>query len=145
MPFGPWHCLKVFLRRQVQARCATLTRPRRSAEGARSVLPMRRGRSDSCPSSPTTRRHPAKATRKSTGEGACHLRLFLYVLCITSLCKGAAPLCGGGGGGRAKRLHAHQAPSAAHHTATTTRGCVFCARLKTTRAPVHLPFDQRLP
>jgi hypothetical protein len=33
-----------------------LTQPRTSAEGARSVLPMRRGRSGSCPSSPTTRR-----------------------------------------------------------------------------------------
>jgi hypothetical protein len=49
-----------------------LTQPRTSAEGARSVLPMRWGRSDSCLSSPTTRRHLAKPTRKSTGEGACH-------------------------------------------------------------------------
>jgi hypothetical protein len=52
-----------------------LTQPRTSAEGARSVLPVRWGRSDSCPPSPTTRRtcrHPAKPARKSTGEGACH-------------------------------------------------------------------------
>jgi hypothetical protein len=33
---------------------------------------MRWGRSDSCLSPPTTRRHPAKPTRKSTGERACH-------------------------------------------------------------------------
>jgi hypothetical protein len=49
-----------------------LTQPRRSVGGARSVLPMRWGRSDSCPASPTTRRHPGKPTRNSTGEGACH-------------------------------------------------------------------------
>jgi hypothetical protein len=36
---------------------------RRSVEGARSVLPMRMGRSKPCSSSPTTRRHPAKPTR----------------------------------------------------------------------------------
>jgi hypothetical protein len=48
------------------------TQPRRLAEGARSVLPVRWGRSGSCPPSPTTRRHPAKPTRSSTGEGACH-------------------------------------------------------------------------
>ena len=41
-----------------------LTQPRASAEGARSVLPMRWGRSDSCLSSPTARRHLAKPTRK---------------------------------------------------------------------------------
>jgi hypothetical protein len=40
-----------------------LTQPRRSAEGGRSVLPVRWGRSDSCPSSTTTRRHPTKPTR----------------------------------------------------------------------------------
>jgi hypothetical protein len=41
-------------------------------EGARPVLLMPLERPDSCPSSRTTRRHPVKPTRSSTGEGAYH-------------------------------------------------------------------------
>jgi hypothetical protein len=51
-----------------------LTQPMTSAEGARSVLPVRWGRSDSCLSSPTTRHHPAKPTRCA-----------FFISCILSL------------------------------------------------------------
>jgi hypothetical protein len=87
----------------------------RRKELARSCRGMLRwGRSDSCPSSPTTRRHPAKPTRSSTGEGACHQMQFFgfaprFAVCCHSPRESPVPSGGGCSAvARSTRPHLHR-------------------------------------